>query len=104
MSGACSRHQGHDPLCDLCLAVPLSASEEAYYKGWDQRLEAIHRNGWVVTEAIVMDAFEELEAAVRVLVTGGQGGVGELQRNFEQLGVALAALDDLRRLKRGSGA
>jgi hypothetical protein len=88
MSGFCSTHQGHDPTCFRCLAVPLTDLDIAYYRGWDERLESIHRNGWICTEAHVMDAFEELEVAVRA-------------RGTERVANALAALDELRRLNRG---
>jgi hypothetical protein len=101
MSGVCSRHQGHDPLCSLCLAVPLTDLDKAYYKGWDFALESTHRNGWVFTEAHVMDAFEELEAASRALVSGGAGEVGELQEKFAAVASVVAKIDELRRLKRG---
>jgi len=101
MSGVCSRHQGHDPTCDLCLAVPLTELDLAYYKGWAESLEAAHRNGWVFTEALVMDAFEELEQASKALVSGGAGGVGELQENFKAVALVVAKIDDLGRLKRG---
>jgi len=85
MSGICSRHQGHDPECKLCQAIPLTEHDKAYYEGWDARLESIHRNGWVVAEDIVMDAYETLESAVR-----SGGGIE----------AALAKLDELRQLKR----
>jgi hypothetical protein len=74
------------------MAVPLSERDKAYYEGWAAYPEAAHRNGWVFTEAHVMDAFEALEKASRELVAGGVAGPVE---------AALASLDELRRLNRG---
>lgn len=96
MSGLCSKHAGHDPTCQLCLAIPLTDREKAYYEGWDARLESIHRNGWVVSEAIVQDAYEALEKAARDLVAGGPSTALEVA-----LAEPIWALDNLRKLKRG---
>lgn len=88
MSGLCSAHAGHDPDCRLCTSIPLTDEEKAYYRGWDERLEAVHRNGWAFAEAQCLDAYEALEKAVRA-------------DDKEAILDAIKHLDELRQLNRG---
>ena len=73
MSGVCSKH--HDPVCDLCKAMPLEG------------LEAIQRNGWAIVEIIVAEAYLDLEQAVR-------------DNNIERAEKIVVIIDELRKLKR----
>jgi hypothetical protein len=74
------------------MVMPLSDRDISYYEGWDAYPEACRRNGWDITEGIVLDAYEALERASRELMAGGPARTVE---------AALAKLDELRQLKRG---
>jgi len=65
MSGICSAHQGHNPDCRVCNAVPLTEMEKEYYKGWNDSLEAAKRNGWAIIEIVVEEAYLDLAKAVK---------------------------------------
>ena len=92
MSGICSRHQGHDPDCPLCTAIPLTKEQEAYYKGWKESQEAIIRNCWTPVENCVLNVYTRLEDAARKAIT--EIGNPELEK-------ALDEIDKLRELNRG---
>jgi hypothetical protein len=92
MSGICSKHQGHDPTCNLCMAVPLTKEEEAYYKGWDEHGEAQLNNCWTPVENCVLNTFTRLEDAARKIAAS---------ETHPDLEMVLSDIDKLRELKRG---
>lgn len=96
MSGICSKHQGHDKNCPLCTATPLSAEEEAYYRGWDDALAAQKRNCWTAVENCVLNVYSELEYSVRKLVYEG-AYTSKLEKTLKDI-------DKLRELNRGMWA
>jgi hypothetical protein len=88
-------HHGHNPNCHICLALPLTEEDKAYYRGWDDYAETMRRNGWYPVENCVLDAYEELETAARY----PQAPFGmDTQAAMKK---ALASIDKMRELKRG---
>lgn len=92
MSGICSRHQGHDPTCRLCCAIPLSKEDEAYYRGWDEHRDALTRHHWTPVENFILNMYTKLE--------------DEARRSMEETGDTklkeiLEKIDESRRLGRG---
>ena len=92
MSGICSQHQGHDPSCSRCTAIPLTKEDEAYYKGWNESREAMERHGWHPVEDCVLDGWDALLAAGR-----------DVKDPPPALAQALSAIDKLKELHRGFG-
>jgi hypothetical protein len=82
VSGICSQHQGHDPACPRCLAIPLTDEKRAYYRGWDESLAAMRRNCWTPVENCVLNVYTRLEDAARA---GDQAALGEVLREIDQL-------------------
>ena len=88
MSGICSKHNGHDKNCSLCLARPLTEEEKVYYKGMDDYRAMALRNCWTSVENCVLNVYTALEDAARA------GSSSEIEK-------ALKEIDKLRELKRG---
>lgn len=92
MSGICSRHQGHDPDCRLCLAIPLTPEDQAYYRGYEDSAKHMLANCWTPVENCVLNTYTKLEQVARRAI--------EETGNPELEGV-LDEITHLRELKRG---
>lgn len=92
MSGICSQHQGHDPNCPRCTAIPLTEEDKAYYRGWEESRAAIIRNCWTPVENCVLNVYTKLEDAARATAA---------RETHPELLAVLNEIEKLRELHRG---
>lgn len=92
MSGICSAHQGHDPNCSRCTAIPLTEEQKHFYEGMDFAYEAMKNNCWTPVENCVLNVYTRLEDVVRSIAA---------RETHPELEKVLAEVDKLRELKRG---